>query len=161
MIKRTRQRTPVIVSKEDVERTLNTKEYEVTTYLLNKLEEILRLSFPENERIYYSWHIASSIQNTEVMETSKSMRPSNGLAEQTVNKIIKQVQHLTSMPFENDLRLKDGLIIDMDAVIKRISYGFHIINSMLDDIKKLYHYLLFMIVFSFIYFNIILNVYII
>src|SRR5699024_11684747 len=59
MIKRTRQRTPVIVSKEDVERTLNTKEYEVTTYLLNKLEEILRLSFPENERIYYSWHIAS------------------------------------------------------------------------------------------------------
>ncbi|MBU5468326.1 BglG family transcription antiterminator [Virgibacillus sp. MSJ-26] len=148
MIKRTRQNTPVIVSKDDVERTLNTKEYEVTTYLLNKLEEILKLSFPENERIYYSWHIASSIQNTEVMESSISMRPSNGLAEQAVNEMIKQVHYLTSMPFENDLRLKDGLIIHMDAVIKRISYGFHITNPMLDDIKKLYPYLFSMVVFA-------------
>src|SRR5699024_12342483 len=114
----------------------------------NKLEEILKLSFTENERIYYSWHISSSIQNTEVMESSISMRPSNGLAEQAVNEMIKQVHYLTSMPFEYDLRLKDGLIIHMDAVIKRICYGFHITYPMLDDINLLYPYLFSMVVFA-------------
>src|SRR5699024_5006280 len=148
MIKRTRQGTPVIVSDEEAETTMKTKEYEITTYLLNKLEDILRLIFPDNERVYYSWHLSSSIQNMEDIDPFTDKRPFNKLTEETVRKLIHKVKYLTNRPFDNDPMLEDGLIIHMDAVIKRISYGFHITNPMLNDIKKLYPYLFSMIVFA-------------
>src|SRR5699024_3071761 len=52
MIKRTRQKTPVIIADEDMRKTTSSKEYEITTELLERLESILRLTFPYNERIY-------------------------------------------------------------------------------------------------------------
>jgi len=148
MIKRTRQGTPVMVSHEEAETTMETKEYVITVYLLKKLEDILRLKFPENERIYYSWHLSSSIQNAEELDPVIGKRPSDKLTEQTVIRLINKVQYLTNISFDSDPMLKDGLMIHMDAVVKRISYGFHITNPMLDDIKKLYPYLFSMIVFA-------------
>lgn len=144
MIKRTRQGTPVVVAENDAQSTLTTKEYEVTTYILNKLERMLRLVFPENERIYYAWHVSSAIPH---MRFEEKQSPSQ-FTEETVTTIIKKVQRLTHVPFDEDKVLVDGLMIHMDAVLKRLSYGLHISNPMLHDIKKLYPYLFSMVVFA-------------
>jgi len=148
MIKRTRQRTPVIVSDEEREKTLRKQEYKITTSLLNKLEGSIRLKIPRNERIYYAWHISGAIQNPDTSDQSIENSQSHQLPKQTVSQIIKKVQHLTNLKFENDSVLLDGLSIHIDAALKRISYGFHITNPMLHDIKKLYPYLFSMIVFA-------------
>lgn len=144
MIKRTRQRTPVIISDEERENTLKKKEYLITTSLLNKLEDSIRLKIPDHERIYYAWHISGAIQNADFIDQTLENSQSNQLTKQ----IIEKVQHLTHVNFENDSVLLDGLTVHLDAAVKRISYGFHITNPMLHDIKKLYPYLFSMIVFA-------------
>lgn len=144
MIKRTRQRTPVIVSDDDAEKTVRTKGYEITTYLLHKLEDLLALKFPINEQVYYAWHMSSSIQGVKVMDGQLS----NGLSGNITQEIIQKVEYLTHIPFTDDQVLIDGLVIHVDAVMKRISYGFHITNPMLKDIRKLYPYLFSMVIFA-------------
>src|SRR5699024_12629464 len=67
MIKRTRQKTPMIIANEDMRKTTSSKEYEITTELLERLESILRLTFPYNERIYYAWHISSVLPMTKMI----------------------------------------------------------------------------------------------
>src|SRR5699024_11766899 len=67
MIKRTTQKTPVIIADEDMTKTTSSKESEITTELLERLESILRLTFPSNERIYYAWHISSALPMTKMI----------------------------------------------------------------------------------------------
>lgn len=149
MIKRTRQKTPVIIADEDMRKTTSSKEYEITTELLERLESILRLTFPYNERIYYAWHISSALPMTKmIMDFSENNKMLDSFPSQLVRRIIQKVAHDTQIPFLKDDMLMDGLVIHMDAVVKRISYGFHITNPMLNEIKKLYPYLFSMIVFS-------------
>lgn len=144
MIKRTRQQNPIAISREDKEKTLNTKQYELTTYLIDKLEDLLRLKIPTNERVYYAWHVSGAIQNTDLIDPLTD----NKLVEQTVKNIIQHVQQLTNIPFDEDAVLLDGLTVHINAAMKRISYGFHITNPMLHEIKRLYPYLFSMIVFT-------------
>lgn len=60
MIKRTRQRTTIKVSEQEEEMTIDTLEYQITEQFIHRLETQLSLTFPEHEKIYYTWHLSSS-----------------------------------------------------------------------------------------------------
>lgn len=148
MMKRTRQGTPVLVSDIDAGKTIQTKEYKITADLLERLEKILGLTFPMNERIYYTWHLTSSIQQIDDQKLSMEERLASGVSGKITKKMIDKVQQLTRFQFAGDEVLVDGLVIHLEAAVKRMSYGFHIANPMLQDIKKLYPYLFSMVVFA-------------
>src|SRR5699024_11131382 len=96
----------------------------------------------------YSWHLSSSIQNMEDIDPFTDKRPFNKMTEEIVRKLVHKVKYLTNRPFDNDAMMEDGVIIHMDAVLKRIASGCDITIPMLNDIKKLYPYLFSMIVFA-------------
>src|SRR5699024_1809533 len=126
----------------------SSKEYEITTELLERLESILRLTFPYNERIYYACHISSVLPMTKmIMDFSESNKMLDSFSSQLVRRFIQKIAHDTQIPFLKDDMLMDGLVIHMDAVVKRISYGFHITKTMLNGIKKFYTYLYSIILF--------------
>lgn len=142
MIKRTRQRTTIKVSEQEAEMTIDTLEYQITEQFIHRLETQLSLTFPEHEKIYYTWHLSSSTTKLHTIQ------PFDQLTEEIVQKLIEKVQYFMNMPFSEDLLLVEGLTIHLNAVLKRISHGFHITNPMLDDVKKLYPYVFNMVVFS-------------
>lgn len=144
MIRRTRQNSPIAISNQEIEETLGTKEYQMTSDFLGKLTDILRIQFPENEAVYFAWHIASSIRKKDSPET---LAYSNTYVEKLSEELIQKIGDLTLVSFKDDRVLLDGLMIHMDAVIKRLTYGFHITNPMMIDIKKMYPYLFSMVVF--------------
>src|SRR5699024_12263276 len=82
------------------------------------------------------------------MDFSENNKMLDSFPSQLVRRIIQKVAHDTQIPFLKADMLMDGLVIHMNAVVKRISYGFHITNPMLNEIMKLYPYLFTMIVFS-------------
>lgn len=142
MIKRTRQRTTIKVSEQEVEMTINTLEYQITEQLIRRMEAQLSLAFPVHEKIYYTWHLSSSTTKLHTIQ------PFDQVTEEIVQRLIEKVQYFMNMPFTEDHLLVEGLTIHLNAVLKRISHGFHITNPMLDDVKKLYPYVFNMVVFA-------------
>lgn len=144
MIRRTRQQSPIILGK-DQEVTRSTSAYQMTAWLLAQMEGQFQISFSESEKIYYTWHLVSSIkqtaQNTELSE-SEAYRC------EMVAQLNRKMQQLTMIPFENDHVLADGLFVHLHAVVHRIAYGLIIHNPLLSEIKNMYPYMFSMTVLA-------------
>lgn len=144
MIRRTRQRSPIVLGKDQNEMS-STSVYKMTEWLLSQLEDQFRLSFSESEKIYYTWHLVSSIKQTNNdLELSGSESQVYGMVQQ----LTRKMQQLTMTSFENDHVLIDGLFVHLHAVVHRLSYGFIIHNPLLSDIKKMYPYMFHMMVLT-------------
>lgn len=145
MIKRTQQKTTIILNDRDIEKTTNKEEFIITEYLANQLEEKLYISIPYHERIYFTWHISSAIKNKTTIARTE--------ASKAVQWIVQNMEQLTNIPFQHDDILIDGLSVHLDAAMDKLSYNLHITNPMLQDIKRLYPYLFSMVIFTLTTFN--------
>lgn len=144
MIRRTRQQSPIVLAK-DQEDARSTAAYQMTAWLLAQMEDQFQISFSESEKIYYNWHLISSIKQTE-----KDIHFSDADAHrrEMVEQLNRKMQQLTMIPFENDHVLADGLFVHLHAVVHRISYGLIIHNPLLSEIKKMYPYMFSMTVLA-------------
>lgn len=120
-----------------------TKEYEMTNWFLDKLESRLQVKFPTNERIYFAWHVRSSKKST-----LNAFERVDTVSSSVTEALIEQVQKLTMANFQGDSLLREGLVIHLDSVINRVTYGFTITNPLLSDIKKLYPYMFSMLILA-------------
>ncbi|UOR11427.1 BglG family transcription antiterminator [Halobacillus amylolyticus] len=143
MIKRTTQRSPITLEDSMGSSISETEEYGIATWFLNRLERMLRMSFPEDERKYFTRHLLSSKRNHYSSE-----RTSNILVAKVVDQLIFQLENVTMIDFSNDRTLNDGLHTHLESTINRLHYGFTIHNPMLDEIKKMYPYMFSMVVLS-------------
>src|SRR5699024_10077849 len=57
MIKRTRQQVTVYIDEEEKDDIYHREDYEHTRWFLARLEHILSIRFPEEEVIYFTWHL--------------------------------------------------------------------------------------------------------
>ncbi|WP_099159672.1 BglG family transcription antiterminator [Virgibacillus ndiopensis] len=145
LIRRTRQQSPIAIPNKDKASTYQSNEYQMASWLLDQLETTFTISFSDNERIYYTWHLVSSRTRNDQPE---SLRHSDHVVADIVRMISERLQQLTMVNFEKDSILVEGLIIHLHAVINRITYGFTISNPLLPDIKKMYPYMFSMIVLA-------------
>ncbi|WP_066191788.1 BglG family transcription antiterminator [Gracilibacillus timonensis] len=142
MIKRTRQHAPILVGRsKDTDVRLDS--YHLTVWFLKRLEELLSLSFPEDEYIYFTWHLVSC----RTPYTGKASKH-NELLSDVVRQLMLQLQRMTMIKFENDKGLRDGLESHLAFALHRIRYGFTIRNPMLSDIKKKYAYMFSMVILA-------------
>ncbi|TMN21612.1 BglG family transcription antiterminator [Lentibacillus cibarius] len=144
MIKRTRQHSPVAVNGDKGKgRAVTLESYHMTAWLLKQLKEMLGLKFPENEHIYFTWHLESCKQTQRITNLTE-----NSLLTQVVQTITQQLEQMTMLRFQGDRILFDGLTIHLESVINRLQYGFTIRNPMLEEIKKKYPYMFSMVIFA-------------
>ncbi|PAE30344.1 transcriptional antiterminator [Paenibacillus sp. 7884-2] len=145
MLKRTRQKSPVLVPDEEKVHDDNQEEYHYAASFFKQLEATFRISFPGDERVYFTWHLISS-KMTE--SSGKDKLSSDDFSLEVVSSLTRKLSKLTLFPFEKDAILESGLVVHMHSVINRIRYGFPITNPMLSEIKKMYPYMFSMIILT-------------
>ncbi len=145
MVKRTRQRSPVFVHESEKAMVYQRKEYQYTSWLFDQLESTFRLTFPDVERVYFTWHLISSKRTEEGAEQDLTF--DEDVAD-IVRAFIGKMGRLTLFPFESDPVLTNGLSVHMHSVINRIKYGFQITNPLLFNIKKMYPYMFNMVMLT-------------
>lgn len=144
MIKRTRQRSSVFIPQEEKERIYGETEYEYAVLFFNQLQHVFRIRFPEDERIYFTWHLISSKRKDRSAESIVA----NSEARNIVNSLTKKVGKLTLIDFAADTILTEGLSVHMYSVLNRVKYGFPITNPLLHNIKKMYPYMFNMVMLA-------------
>src|SRR5699024_10658693 len=144
MIRRTRQRSPITLYR-DQDETIGTSAYEITEKFLTQVERQFQVVFPESEKVYYTWHLLSSIKQNGY---DRLMPESDTDVQDMVQQLIRKLQQLTMIPFDQDSPLAEGLLIHLHAVVHRLSHGFIIRNPLLSEIKKMYPYMFSMMVLA-------------
>lgn len=145
MLKRTRQKSPVLVNEEEKVHVFGQEEYRYAVSFFEQLEAVFRISFPEDERVYFTWHLISSKVTEDGLNDKLS---SDSFLLEVVSHLIRKLSKLTLFPFKKDAVLEKGLVVHMHSVINRIRYGFPITNPMLLEIKKMYPYMFSMIILA-------------
>ncbi|MFC4025156.1 BglG family transcription antiterminator [Oceanobacillus longus] len=146
MIKRTRERSTVYISDEDKGKTQQTAEYDYIRWFTKQLEMVLKITLPENERVYFTWHLISSKKHQGLNLVDVSVEQE--ILTKVVNDLVAKVNRLTMTNYEADSILINGLTIHMHSVLNRINYGFPITNPLLAEIKKMYPYMFGMVVLA-------------
>jgi len=145
MVKRTRQKSPVFIKEEEKKPSVDRKEYQCATWLFKQLEAAFQLTFPEEEKVYFTWHLISA---KRMEEGSEQTLQYNEETAQVVNTLIERISKLTLFPFEQDSILWNGLAVHMYSVMSRIKFGFPITNPLLANIKRMYPYMFSMVILS-------------
>jgi len=145
MMKRTRQKSPVTVPNNEKEAVYSYKEYKIALSFFEQLEAVFRIKFPEDERIYFTWHLISGKRKNDIVEDPFIK---NELLLNIISDLTTKLSSITLFPFEKDEILKSGLIVHVHSVINRIKYGFPITNPLLPNIKKMYPYLFNMVLLA-------------
>ncbi|MBM7551595.1 BglG family transcription antiterminator [Thalassobacillus pellis] len=141
MITRTSQRASVSVRTPEEESVSKTEEYGIAAWFLKRLEKALRLKFPEEEHIYFTWHLISTSINHSGTWPDK-------VARQVVSLLVSRMKQLTMVDFSMDQILLDGLYTHLGPSISRLRYGFTIHNPMTAEIKKMYPYMFSMVMLA-------------
>lgn len=137
MIKRTRQQSQVFVQESEKEETKKQPEYYYANWLFDQLESTFGLTFPDTERVYFTWHLMSGKRMEEAAETFLTYDKDLS----TVLRIcIEKMERLTLFDFTKDPILEKGLAVHLHSVLNRLKFGFPIKNPLLSDIKKMYPY---------------------
>ncbi|WP_226036087.1 BglG family transcription antiterminator [Aquibacillus saliphilus] len=145
MVKRTRQKSPVFIPEEESESIYRYKEYEHALSFSNKLESVFRISFPEEERIYFTWHLISGKKRED---ESLDVFLSDEYLMNVITDLTLKIDKLTLFTFEMDTVLIKGLAVHIYSVINRIKYGFPLTNPLLSEIKRMYPYMFNMVMLS-------------
>ncbi|MFG6147841.1 BglG family transcription antiterminator [Halobacillus sp. B23F22_1] len=143
MMKRTKQRSPIKIDETEKRALVGSLEFEMTEWFFHKVGGVLRLTFPDEEKVYFTWHLISCKRREP-----SSLSPYDDLSKEVVHQLTFQLQIMTMMDFRNDSLLLDGLRIHLESTIHRVRYGLTIRNPMLADIKKMYPYMFSMVVLA-------------
>ncbi|MBT2695874.1 transcription antiterminator [Bacillus sp. ISL-40] len=145
MVKRTRQRSPVFVQESEKVMAFERKEYQFASWFFEKLELAFRLTFPDVEQVYFTWHLISSKRVGEELHQDLTVDEE---AAELVLAFVRKMEKLTFIHYEADPILIDGLAVHLHSVINRIKYGFPITNPLLSNIKKMYPYMFNMVMLT-------------
>ncbi|WP_078578426.1 BglG family transcription antiterminator [Salipaludibacillus agaradhaerens] len=146
MIKRIRQQATVFVQESEKSAVYQYKEYGYAQAFFRQLESAFRLRFPEEELVYFTWHLISSKRLDDDLANSLHF---NDDVSNTVLALITKMSQLTLTQFEDDEILANGLALHMHSVINRIKFGFPITNPLLQQIKQMYPYMFNMVILTF------------
>lgn len=114
-----------ITSNEEV---LTENELSVARKILNRVERIYKISFPEEEAKYISLHIMTKGSQLQNQDAKSDLS-------QRVSKILNKIEKDLGFPMSSDSQLLYGLVTHLEPLIKRVQNKFHLENPILNDIK--------------------------
>lgn len=128
------------MEKEQLDSLREKEEFEIASYLAEKIEKTMELSIPEAEIGYISLHILGAKHQQHLESTNI-----NDILENTKNEIIEiaediisMTEHILNVDLSNDRQLLLGLVLHLRPTINRLKYGMSLRNPLLNQIKKNY-----------------------
>ncbi|WP_077328837.1 BglG family transcription antiterminator [Virgibacillus siamensis] len=143
MVQRTRNRSQLSLDYPEIKQGIDSEASRMTDWFLNRLQNALRISFPDSEHIYFTWHLQSCQHLNQSLNTSDKQQ-----IEDIVQHLTTQMQIMAMTDFTQDNILSKGLFTHLESTLNRIRHGLVITNPMLTDIKQTYPYMFSMVVFS-------------
>ncbi|MBA9042671.1 activator of the mannose operon (transcriptional antiterminator) [Bacillus aryabhattai] len=141
MIRRTKLKQPISLSKREITLVQEKKEYKWTYEFLKRLEQFFVIHFSEEEVVYLTLHILGGKVRYQKNDTSWKLdiiSEENSVLFKILCHLIHRVSKLNALDFNEDQILKNGLKIHLYTTLNRINYDLSVSNPMLNDIKKMY-----------------------
>ncbi|OXS79125.1 BglG family transcription antiterminator [Domibacillus enclensis] len=141
MMRRTKLKCPIQVTEQEREAVLERTEFEQANKLLSEIGPLFLLRFPDDEVIYFAWHLMSGKR--------RRLSEENSLATASVMlELVSKMSSLTGVNFRQDETLQEGLSVHLQSVIHRVSYGLTMTNPLLTEIKRMYPHLFGLIILA-------------
>ncbi len=116
-----------------------TREYGIAVKMVEKLETLFSKSFAEEESVYITLHLlGAKIQAGSRLETMQRFDSLFADLDEHVTSLIKLVGDILEMDFQNDLHLRQSLMLHLRPTLVRLKYGLALRNPLLDRIKEEY-----------------------
>lgn len=141
MTKRTKLGNSIQLTEIEKEAVIKRQEYKHAKEVLHELEPVFNLRYSDDEKRYFAWHLLSSKRRMPHKEDQYKTA-------QVVNMLTVKMSELTSVNFRDDDMLQQGLSTHLQSVIHRIAYGLTVMNPLLKEIKKMYPYLVGMVILA-------------
>ena len=141
MIRRTKLKQSISISKREITVLQKKKEYKWTYEFLKKLEKFFVIHFSEEEVVYLTLHILGGKVRYPKNDASWDLdiiNEENSVLFKIICHLIYRVSELNALDFDKDQILKNGLKIHLYTTLNRINYDLPVSNPMLNDIKKMY-----------------------
>ncbi|PFP31923.1 PTS sugar transporter subunit IIA [Priestia megaterium] len=141
MIRRTKLKQSISISKREITVLQKKKEYKWTYEFLKKLEKFFVIHFSEEEVVYLTLHILGGKVRYPKNDASWDLdiiNEENSVLFKILCHLIYRVSELNALDFNKDQILKNGLKIHLYTTLNRINYDLSVSNPMLNDIKKMY-----------------------
>lgn len=107
------------------------KEYEISTILSQRLEETFHVIFPEIEVYYIALHLSGK----KAVQYNANTLFLNQEYEVLLNQILKEIKEKYDMDFSTDIDLQTSLSLHLQPMMNRLKYGMVIQNPLLEQIK--------------------------
>lgn len=143
MIQRTRNRSRLTLDTPDTKQETESESSRMAEWYLNRLADMLRITFPASEHLYFTWHLESCQHMNHTSDTDDTQQIAS-----IIQHLITQMQIMVMVDFSKDHTLSNGLFTHLDSTINRIRRGLVITNPILNDIKQTYPYMFSMVVFA-------------
>ena len=138
-IRRMQQGNSVVLSPDMVNKLKGQKEYEIAEITAKKIEIEFNVRFSEEEKYYILLHFLCAKRLKENMEIIDFKLQSDDIyLEESVMKMIRNVQVELGIFLENDLHLFNSLMLHLKPAINRLEYGLTIQNPLFDVIQRDY-----------------------
>ena len=141
MIRRTKLKQSISISKREITVLQKKKEYKWTYEFLKRLEKFFVIHFSEEEVVYLTLHILGGKVRYPKNDASWDLdiiNEENSVLFKILCHLIYRVSELNALDFNKDQILKNGLKIHLYTTLNRINYDLSVSNPMLNDIKKMY-----------------------
>ncbi|GAB1786526.1 BglG family transcription antiterminator [Priestia megaterium] len=141
MIRRTKLKQSISISKREITVLQKKKEYKWTYEFLKRLEKFFVIHFSEEEVVYLTLHILGGKVRYPKNDASWDLdiiNEENSVLFKIICHLIYRVSELNALDFDKDQILKNGLKIHLYTTLNRINYDLPVSNPMLNDIKKMY-----------------------
>ncbi|MEK4721317.1 BglG family transcription antiterminator [Priestia sp. FSL W8-0524] len=141
MIRRTKLKQSISISKREITVLQKKKEYKWTYEFLERLEKFFVIHFSEEEIVYLTLHILGGKVRYPKNDASWDLdiiNEENSVLFKILSHLIYRVSELNALDFNKDQILKNGLKIHLYTTLNRINYDLSVSNPMLNDIKKMY-----------------------
>lgn len=136
--KRIRHGNYVSVLPEEINEIPRAKEYKVAKKMVERLEGLLDVSFPQEEIVYITIHLLGTAKMVQSFSTGGQKQIVDDDTSRLVQLMLKAIDQKLQLDLAGDAELLIGLSLHLKPAINRCKYGMNLRNPMLDEIKAGY-----------------------
>lgn len=138
-IRRMQQGNSVVLSKDLVEKLKGQKEFKIAESTSHKIEIEFDVRFSDEEKYYILLHfLCAKRLKEDIGLIDFKLKSDDAILENSVLKMIRNVQVELGVFLENDVHLFNSLMLHLKPAIHRLEYGLTIQNPLFDDIQNDY-----------------------
>ncbi|MGE6630497.1 BglG family transcription antiterminator [Bacillus sp. NPDC077027] len=133
--KRMRHGNYVSVLPEEIKEIPQSKEYKVAKRMVQHIEDMLHVLFPEEEVVYIAIHLLGSTKMVQSFSGAGHQQIVDDETSHLVSELLTAIDHKLQLGLADDAELMIGLSLHLKPAINRCKYGMNLRNPMLDEIK--------------------------